>query len=166
MIEIGKITSPFGIKGGVKIYPLTNDWDLLFSIPTLFYEEKGLKKEIHLQNLKKGAKTLTAYIEGVTTIEEAELFRGTTLYCEEEDLPELPGDEYYLYEIIGMKVITDEGARLGTLTNSMDTGAGNVYVITSDEGKEILLPAIDEVVLKRDFETNEMTVHILPGLLD
>ena len=65
-----------------------------------------------------------------------------------------------------MKVITDEGARLGTLTNSMDTGAGNVYVITSDEGKEILLPAIDEVVLKRDFETNEMTVHILPGLLD
>lgn len=165
MIEIGKITSPFGIKGGVKIYPLTNDWDLLLSIDTLYYKEGGKDKVLPLNELKKGAKTLTGYIEGVTTVEEAESFRGTALYCNEEDLPRLEG-EYYLYEIIGMKVITDDGTLLGTLTDSMDTGAGNIYVISSDEGKEILLPAIDEVILKRDFHNNEMIVHILPGLLD
>jgi 16S rRNA processing protein RimM len=77
----------------------------------------------------------------------------------------LPEGEFYVHEIIGMKVVTDEGEELGVLVEMIETGANNVYVVRREEGPDVLLPDIEEVVLEVDVENKRMTVHLIEGLV-
>ena len=88
------------------------------------------------------------------------------VYMKSEDTPELTEGEYYLHQLVGMEVITDQGESLGQLKEIILTGANDVYLVDSPQGKDILLPVIDEVVLEINQEKNVILVHIIPGLLD
>ena len=81
-------------------------------------------------------------------------------------LAELSEDENFIADLIGLSVRTDEGCALGTVTDVIQTGANDVYCVSGEDGKEILLPAIKDCILKVDLEKQEMLVHVLPGLLD
>ena len=78
----------------------------------------------------------------------------------------LEEDEFFITDLIGLNVVTDEGETLGTLTDVMETGANDVYCVKTPEGKELLLPAIRDCILDVDLDKEEMLVHVLPGLLD
>jgi 16S rRNA processing protein RimM len=95
-----------------------------------------------------------------------EIFRNIMVYMKSKDMPELPDGEYFIHELVGMEVITDQGEKLGILKEILITGANDVYLVESQEGKELLLPATEEVVLNIDQENSQILVHIIPGLLD
>ena len=95
-----------------------------------------------------------------------EKYKGSDIVIDKNDLDELPEDEYYYYELIGLDVYTDEDKKLGSLYDVLKTGANDVYVIKTDEGKEILIPVIEDCIKKVDLEAKRVTVHLLKGLLE
>ena len=104
--------------------------------------------------------------KGIDNINDIEKYKGKDLLVNREDAVALEENENYVADLIDLKVVTDEGQVLGVLTEVMETGANDVYVVETEDGKELLLPAIRDCILDVDLETEVMTVHILPGLLD
>jgi 16S rRNA processing protein RimM len=92
--------------------------------------------------------------------------RNQTLYIAEANAMELPEGEFYFHELLGLSVVDDAGKSLGKVSEIMETGANDVYVVTNEVGHEILLPAIAEVILDIDLDTKIMRVHLLPGLVE
>jgi 16S rRNA processing protein RimM len=103
-------------------------------------------------------------LESINTRNDAEEFRDSILYLSFEDRDPLPEGEYYDWQLLGMKVIADEEP-LGKLEEIIETGANDVYVVRTESGDEVLLPAIDSVIKVVDLENNHMIVHLLPGLI-
>ena len=98
-------------------------------------------------------------------INDIEKYKGRDLWIPREEAQELDEDEYYIADLLGMKVLLEDGSEFGTLKNVMETGANDVYIVDSVEHGEVLLPAIKECILDVDIETNTMTVHLMKGLL-
>ena len=104
--------------------------------------------------------------KGIDNINDVEKYRKKSLYVTRENAVKLKKDEYFIADLIGMKVSTDEGEELGTLSDVMQTGANDVYVISMTDGEEVLIPAIRDCIRDVDVEQGQMCVHLLPGLLD
>ena len=104
--------------------------------------------------------------DGVDTMNEVEGWRQKDLLITRDQAIPLEEDEFFITDLIGLNVVTDEGETLGTLTDVMETGANDVYCVKTPEGKELLLPAIRDCILDVDLDKEEMLVHVLPGLLD
>ena len=104
--------------------------------------------------------------EGITSRDQVEGWRQKELWITRDQAVELSEDENFIADLIGLSVRTDEGCALGTVTDVIQTGANDVYCVSGEDGKEILLPAIKDCILKVDLEKQEMLVHVLPGLLD
>ena len=103
--------------------------------------------------------------DSVVSQEEAGMLRNTIIYVKADELPGLPDGEFYHHQLLGLRVITDEGVYLGTLSGILDTGSNDVLIVRSEAGKEVLLPHIESVVRDIDLEVGEMQVHLLDGLL-
>ena len=104
--------------------------------------------------------------KGIDNINDIEKYKGKDLLVHREDAVKLEENENYVADLIDLKVVTDEGQVLGCLTEVMETGANDVYVVETEDGKELLLPAIRDCILDVDLDEEVMTVHILPGLFD
>lgn len=166
MLRVGVITSPHGVRGEVKVFPTTDD-------PSRF---KHLKKVV----LKTGRETIPLTISSVkffknlvivkfkeyNNINEIERFRQAELLITRDQAIPLEEDEYFIADLIGLSVVTDEGAPLGTLKDVMETGANDVYIVETPEKKELLLPAIGDCIKEVDLANGQMTVHLMDGLLD
>ena len=103
--------------------------------------------------------------KGIDSINDVEKYKGAKLYVTRDKAVRLKKDEYFVADLIGMKVVTEDGALLGDLKDVMATGANDVYVVEREDGSKILLPAIKECVLNIDMEQGVVTVHIMDGLL-
>jgi 16S rRNA processing protein RimM len=136
--NVGKVTSAHGIKGEVKVYPLTN-------VPKII------------------SKRVCVKLKGIDNRDEAEKLKGAFLKVDSQNALKLEKDEYFIKDLIGMKVYTEEGDFVGSLVEVLQTGANDVYVIKGEE-REILIPAIKEVVKKVDVDNKVMVVHLLEGL--
>jgi 16S rRNA processing protein RimM len=121
---------------------------------------------VTIKSLRHHNRGLLIALEGFNSREEVAVFRNYELFVRADDRPPLPEGEYYLHQIIGLNVVSDEGQNLGVITEWIETGANGVYIVRDEAGKEILLPDIDEVVLKIDLENQQMTVHLLEGLVE
>jgi 16S rRNA processing protein RimM len=105
------------------------------------------------------------FFAGCQTREEAAEFRNQLVYVRTADRPQLEMGEYYHHQLLGLQVIDEEGQILGSLERILETGANDVYVVRDESGAELLLPAIESVILEIDLDHNQMLVHLLPGLL-
>ena len=105
-------------------------------------------------------------LNGIDTPEDAARYRNQLVYVTAADRPPLPKGQFYVHELIGFDVVDEEENFIGKLTEITQTGANDVYVVTSRDGKEILLPAIPSVVLNIDADRGLIRVHLIPGLLD
>ena len=103
--------------------------------------------------------------ESITDRDQAEELRGQTVYVHIDDAVPLEEGEFYLYQLEGIRVVTDEGVELGELTDYIETGANDVYIITTPDGDEVLIPAIPDVIQEIDLEEHTMTVKLLEGLI-
>jgi len=120
---------------------------------------------LNVATIRHHNRGLIIAFEGFTSRNDVEHYNNQDLYVPADDRPPLPEGEYYLHELIGMKVITEEGETLGVLAEMIETGAANVYVVRREGGSDVLLPAIDEVILEVDVGNKQMKIHLLEGLL-
>ena len=164
-LEIGKITNVHGLHGEVKVYPWCDDPAFLCEFDTLYTDAKGLHP-VKLLRARVQQSVVIVQLEGVDTREAAEAMRGTVLYMDRDEV-ELEDGIYFIQDLIGLTVLdADSGKEWGKITDVMQTGANDVYVMRTPEGRELLFPAIPEVVLETDPEGGTMTIRPLKGLFD
>ena len=165
-LRVGVITSTHGIRGEVKVFPTTDDPQRFRKLKDVLLDTGRGLQPMEVEQVRFFKNMVIVKFKGLDSIDDVEIFRGRDLLVSRENAVELGPDEYFIAELIGLLVVTDEGERLGTLTDVLQTGANDVYVVKTDAGKEILLPAIKQCILDTDPEAGKITVHVLDGLLD
>lgn len=162
-LEAGKVVTTHGIRGEVKIMTYTDTPELLAEFDRLFIGKN--KDELIIERSRVFKNMVIAKIEGVDTPEAAEKLRNKLLYMHRDDL-ELDDDTYFIQDLIGIEVRdADSGKVYGTISDVMQTGANDVYVIKGSD-REYLVPAIADVVVSTDIDENIMTIRPLDGLFD
>ena len=159
-VAIGRVGAPWGVRGAVRVLPLTDRRAQLAAGRTVTVA--GERRTIESTRWQKGLAYLR--LSGTDDREAASALRGRLLAVAESDLEPLPEGHYYRFQLIGLAVISTDGEELGRLTDVLSTGANDVYVVRGDRG-ELLLPATDEVVREIDLETGRMLIEVVPGLL-
>ena len=166
LLKVGAITSTHGIKGEVKVFPTTDDVKRFKKCTELILDTGKEKKTLEIEGVKFFKQFVILKFKGYDTINEIECYKGKELYVTRENAVALEKDEYFIADLIGMKVLDEEENLIGRLTDVIETGANDVYCVETGEGKEILIPAIRDCILSVDPEAGEMRVHLMPGLLD
>lgn len=162
-LAVGKLRRPHGVHGEIIM-------DVLTDFPERLKPGKKMlvgaqHAPVQIRSVRGHDQALLIAFKGYDTPEQAGTFRNQILYSTVSDQPPLEEGEFYHHELIGLQVYDEQGAKLGELVEIMETGANDVYVVRPESGPEMLLPAIDEVVLEIDLEKKVMRVHILPGLI-
>ena len=163
-LRIGVITSPHGVHGEVKVYPTTDDPNRFQTVGFVTVESKGQRTRMDITSVKYFKGMVILKLSGIATRDDAELFRNADLWILRSQSSPCREGEYFIADIIGMEVYTEEGQRVGTVTDVYETGANNVYEVRKEDGKELLLPVIPSCIRNVSVPEKRMTVHILPGL--
>lgn len=164
--EIGQIVNTSGLKGVIKVKPFTDDITKFNNFKTIYISIKKELKEFKIEQVRFSKNMVFLKLEGIDTIEEAENYRNLYLKIKRDKDEELEEGSYYIVDIIGCKVYTDEQKELGKVDDVFSTGSNDVYVVKDEVGKQILLPAIKEVIKNIDIENKTITVHLLEGLIN
>lgn len=164
-MQVGVITQTHGIKGEVKVFPTTDDAGRFKKLKKVFLDNGRERLELEIEGVKFFKQYVILKFRGYDSINDIEKYRGAALYIRREQAVSLQKDEYFIADLIGAEVVTEDGAHFGTIRDVLVTGANDVYVVTRDDGPEALLPAIRECVRKVDIERGRVTVHIMDGLL-
>jgi 16S rRNA processing protein RimM len=163
LIEIGKIVNTHGIRGEVKVAPWCDD-PFMFCELSYFYAD-GKKCEINRARVHKNSVIIE--LAGVTNINEANAFRNRIVTIEREVLGELDEGVYYICDLIGVEVFTEDGQALGEIEDVIQTGSNDVYCLKSEgRDKPLLVPALKDVILSVDIERKRMEARLPEGLLD
>jgi 16S rRNA processing protein RimM len=163
-LVVGKVRRPHGVHGEVVAEIYTDFPERLSPKKTIYLGETHMMVVIASQRRHNEGMLLS--FEGVTTPEQAGCYRNQILSIAASEAVELPEGEFYFHELLGMQVVNEAGNLLGMLTEILETGANDVYVVTDSSGHEFLLPAIPEVILDVDPDIKKMKVRLLPGLID
>lgn len=161
---VGNIVNTQGIKGEVRVMPTVDDVSRFKLLDHIFVDRKGSIKEYQIENVRFHKQFVLLKLKGVDDMTTAETLKGTVVKITEDMAVPCEEDEYYIKDLYDMEVVTDEGEKLGVITDVIFTGANDVYAVTDDEGKEILIPAIKDCIINVDVENNIMTVKLLEGL--
>lgn len=165
-LQIGVISSTHGIKGEVKVYPTTDDMNRFKKLKEVYLDTGKERLILHPESVKFFKQFVILKFKEFNNINEIEQYRQKSLLVDRQNAVKLRKDEYFIADLIGLKVMTDENSQLGVLKDVLQTGANDVYIVETEDGKEVLLPAIKECVLNVDVEAGEVLVHVMPGLLD
>ena len=164
-LRVGVITSPHGIHGEVKIFPTTDDPERFKKLKKVIIDTHKEQKEMEIGGIKFFKNMVIATLSGIEDRTQAEKYRSADILIEREDALPLGEDEYYICDIIGSTVTTDDGTVLGTLEDVLTSCANDVYVVKRDNGKEILIPSTKECVLSIDLNSKNIVVHLLKGMI-
>ena len=160
MVEVGKIVNTRGLRGEVKVYPYMDEPEDFLEFEYLLIKDK----KYDIKNVKFFKNMVFVTLDGIDTIEKAETLRNSLAFVYEEDLPDLSEGEFYVKDIVGMEVFSDEGENIGIIKDVLKTGSNDVYEIGREGKKNMYIPAIKDVILNTDVENRRMTIHIIPGL--
>mgnify|MGYP005766642765 CR=1 FL=1 len=165
-LQVGVITSTHGIKGEVKVFPTTDDPQRFLDLKNVWLDTGSGMRQLTVSQVKFFKQFVILKFAEFGDINEIEPYRKRGLYVDREHAVPLEEDEYFIADLIGMKVESDQGEALGELVDVIETGANDVYVVKTKEGKEILIPAIRQCILSVEIEERTMRVHLLKGLVD
>lgn len=174
VLQVGIITSAHGVRGEVKVFPTTDDAKRFKQLKQVLLDTGKEMLPLQLENVKFFKNMVILKFEGIDNVDDVVKFRQKSLYVERKDAVRLQKDEYFIADLIDIEVFTEDGIRLGRLTDVITTGANDVYAVALEEnsifgaaaGKEILIPAIRQCILDVNIKEKRMTVHLLEGLLD
>jgi 16S rRNA processing protein RimM len=164
-LRVGVISATHGIRGEVKVYPTTDDVNRFKQLKHVFLDTGKEYIELEIEGVKFFKQQAILKFKGIDNINDIEKYKGKDLLVTRENAVKLEKDEYFIFDILGSAVVTDEGQELGELVEVMATGANDVYIVKTKEGKEILLPSIRECILDVDAQNKIIKVHLMPGLL-
>ena len=169
LFQVGSITQTHGIKGEVKVFPLTDDISRFKNMKNLLLDGgKDGYISLEVENVRPQKNLVILKFKGIDNINDIEKYKGQGLYVTKENRVELKDDEYFIADLIGCEVYvdTDSDKKFGTISDVMETGANDVYEITLENGKTVLVPAIKECILNVDIEGGRVDIHLLEGLMD
>ncbi len=164
LLRVGVITATHGLAGEVKVFPTTDDPTRYDDLTDVLIGTEKAQIPAKVKRVKYFKQFVIVSFEGLDRIEKVEPLIKKEIYVTRENAVPLEEDEYYVADLLNMKVVTDEGEELGYLKEVLPTGANDVYVVDTGKG-EVLIPAIYECILKVDLEKAEMTVHLMEGLV-
>lgn len=164
-LEIGQIVNTFGIKGEVKVVPFTDDITRFDDLENVYIKTKKESKLYKVENIKYHKNMVLIKLEGINTPEQAEMLRNAYLEVDRENAVPLEEGTYYIADLIGLEVYTDENKLLGKVEDIYNTGSNDIYVVKDELGKQILLPGIKDVIKNVDLEGDKIIVHLIPGLI-
>lgn len=164
-IEIGQIVNTNGLKGVVKVNPFTDDIGKFEDLKYVYIQLKNELKKIKIEQVRYNKNQVLLKLEGIDSIEEAEKYRNFYLKTEKESQEDLGEDTYYIVDLIGLDVYSDKNEYLGKIEDVFPTGSNDVYVVKDNLGKQILIPAIADVVKEVDLKNKKMIINLIPGLI-
>ena len=163
-LQVGVISSTHGIRGEVKVFPTTDDPARYKKLKKVLLDTGKEQLELEIQSVKFFKQFVIVKFKGIDNINDIEKYKGKGLFVPREDAVPLDEDEYYIADLIGMEVFTEDG-RFGVVKDVMETGANEVYIVESDDHGEVLIPAIRQCVLDVNVEEKKMLVRLLDGLI-
>jgi len=164
-IEIGQIVNTNGLKGVVKVNPFTDDISKFEDLKYVYIHLKNELKKVKIEQVRYNKNQVLLKLEGIDSIEEAEKYRNFYLKTEKESQEDLGEDTYYIVDLIGLDVYSDKNEYLGKIEDVFPTGSNDVYVVKDNLGKQILIPAIADVVKEVDLKNKKMIINLIPGLI-
>lgn len=180
MLRVGVFTSTHGLKGEIKVFPTTDDRKRFEDLKKVVMEKNTQQQlrrktpetmELEIQNVRYFKQYVILKFRGIDDINQIESWKGANLWIDREDAVPLEEDEYFISDLIGLKVINQEdGMELGILEDVLQTGANDVYQVKTVAGLtksgQLLLPAIADCIREVSLERGEIVVHVMKGLLD
>ena len=164
-ITIGKIVSTQGNKGEVNILPLTNSTDRFKNLVTVFLRNNNSQTTLNIEKIRIKENTVILKLKDIESIEEAKIIVGSFLEVERKNAVKLPKNTYFIFEIIGLEVYTENNIFLGKVENVISTGSNDVYIVKGKNKKELFIPAIHEVVKNVNLEKKRITIKMVDGLI-
>ena len=164
-LEIGQIVNTFGIKGIVKIKLFSDNIERFNNLKKIYVKNRNDIKEYEIQEAKYHKGMVLIKFKGIENPEDANLLRNSYLLVDRKKEKPLEKGTYYIVDMIGLKVYTEKGELLGTLEDIFNTGSNDIYVVKNELGKQILLPAIKDVVKNIDMEQKKIIVDLIPGIM-
>lgn len=165
-LRVGVITSTHGVRGEVKVFPTTDDATRFKDLKEVLLDTGRELKPMEISQVKFFKNMVIVKFKGYDTINDIEIYKGRDLLVTRDKAVKLGPNENFIVDLIGLNVDTDEGECLGTLTDVIQTGANDVYEVTDESGRTVLLPAIKQCILDVDLEAGRVLVHVLDGLLE
>lgn len=164
LLEVGQIVNTYGIKGFVKVVPLVDNNNQFKSFKTLYIQNKNGIKELFIEEVKFSKNLVLLKFKGIETIEQAEELRNYYLQAKRSDI-KLEKGAYFIVDLIGIEVYTENGELLGILKEVLQPGANDVYVVENETKQQILLPVIPDVIKNIDIEGKKVIVKLMEGLI-
>ena len=165
LLQVGVITQPHGVRGEVKVFPTTDDPVRFKKLKKVILDTGKEKLDLEVEHVKIFKQFVIVKFKEFDNINDIERYKRCPLLVERKDAVELEADEYFIADMIGIEVVTEDDKPFGTLKDVMETGANDVYVIDTDEHGEVLVPAIRECILDVDIENQKMKIHLMDGLI-
>ncbi|MGI6017217.1 MAG: ribosome maturation factor RimM [Marvinbryantia sp.] len=163
-LQVGVISSTHGVRGEVKVFPTTDDVIRFKKLKEVFAETRQGKVPLKIVQVKFFKNMVILKFDGIDNINDVEKYKGCPLLVTRDRAVKLAPGEYFRCDLIGLSVFEENGEKLGTLTEILETGANDVYVVKTEDEKEVLIPNIKACIIKISLEENNMIVHLLEGM--
>ena len=164
LLQVGILTNTHGVHGEMKVLPTTDDANRYRKLKQVMLDTGNGMLEVKIGSVKFFKQFVIVKFEGFDNINDIERYKGKGIYVTRENAVKLDRDEYFIADLIGLKVTDEDGNAIGELTDVQKTGANDVYIISRQGMDDLLLPAIKECILDVDTENGVMKVHVLKGL--
>ena len=164
-MQVGIITQTHGIRGEVKVFPTTDDVNRFKKLKEVIMDTGRERLNLEIEGVKFFKQYAILKFKGYDSINDIEKYKSAKLYIKREQAVKLKKDEYFIADLIDMDVVTEDGEYFGTMKDVLTTGANDVYIVTRQDGTEVLLPAIKQCVKSIDMDQSRITVHIMDGLI-
>ena len=165
LLQVGVISSTHGVRGEVKVFPTTDDVKRFKKLKKVILDTGKEQLPLEIEGVKFFKQFVILKFRGIDNINDIEKYKGKRLLVDREHAVKSKKDEYFIADMIGMDVFTEDGELFGALKDVMETGANDVYIIEMSDGKEVLVPAIKQCILDVDIENRKMVIHLLEGLV-
>ena len=165
LLQVGVISSTHGIRGEVKVFPTTDDVKRFKKLKKVILDTGRENLPLEVESVKFFKQFAIVKFKGIDNINDIEKYKGKSLLVDRENAVKLRKDEYFIADMIGLQVYTEDGEAFGVLKDVLETGANDVYIIDSQKHGEVLVPAIKQCILDVDIEGQKMTIHLMEGLV-
>lgn len=163
-LTIGEIVNVHGVRGAVKVIPLTDDPTRFKKLKSARVVHRGNTREYDVQSVQIQSKFVIVKLSGIEDRDAAAALRGAEIEVSRKDAVKLPQDTYFICDLIGCKVVEPDGNVLGVVDDVFSTGSNDVYSVKDPQGRNLMIPAIAKVIKNVDVEKGEIAVELLPGL--
>lgn len=164
LLQVGAVTQPHGVRGEVKVFPMTDDVNRFRKLKEVILDTGKEKKTLEIEGVKFLKQFVVLKFKGYDTMNDVEALRRKNLYVTRENAVRCGKDEYFIADLIGCVVVDETDEEIGILTEVIRTGANDVYEVKRSDDSSVLIPAIKECVLFVDIANRTVKIHVMDGL--